>query len=46
MDWDWDYAIIGSGFGGSVSGFDFENLHRQLGRECAVIETEWLPQLR
>ena len=28
---------------GSISGLELESLNRQLGRECAVIETEWLP---
>jgi len=29
---------------GSISGFDLETLSRLLGRECSVIETEWLTQ--
>lgn len=27
---------------GSISGLELESLNRQLGRECATIETEWL----
>ena len=29
---------------GSISGLELESLNRQLGRECAAIEAEWLPQ--
>jgi hypothetical protein len=40
-DFDKRFAIALSG---SVSGFDFETLSRMLGRECSVVETEWLHQ--